>query len=98
MAGGGGGGADPFGLSAGLAQTGTGSERGHLSLKSTDSAAGGDYTEKYCLKKKIYKPAVTPIPRTLCEPELGRTQDAAAWDAGRGHTSRQVCAFVRVCV
>lgn len=46
--------ADPFGLTAGLALTGTGSE-GHSSLKSTDSAVGSDHTKKYCKKKKKIK-------------------------------------------
>lgn len=46
------GGADPFGLSAGLALTGTGSERGHFSVKSTDRAAGADHAKKVLFKKK----------------------------------------------
>lgn len=49
-----GGKADPSGLTAGLALTGTGS-KGHSSLKSTDSAVGSDHTQKVLSKKnKIF--------------------------------------------
>lgn len=49
-----GGEADAFGLTAGLALTGTGPE-GHSSLKSTDSAVGSDHTQKVLSKKKKKK-------------------------------------------
>lgn len=85
------GGADPFGLSAGLALTGTGSERGHFSVKSTDRAAGADHAKKVLFKKKKLSQQSSRLPRNLCEPELGRTQ-------GRAPHGHQVCACGRVCV